>query len=125
MADDKNLPTTLSEEGEGQLVVDVYQAPTEFVVEATIAGVKPDDLNIDATNESITIRGERKKDVRISDGDYLYQECFWGRFSRSIILPEEIDPDKAESNIKNGVLTIRLPKIGPKDKGKKITVKME
>lgn len=114
----------MGSEGEGQLTVDVYQTPEEIVVESTIAGVKPEDLDIDVTNESVTIRGERRKDVTVSDGDYFYQECFWGKFSRSIILPQEVDPEKAESSIKNGVLAIHLPKVN-REKGKKLTVKTE
>ncbi|MBI2592943.1 MAG: Hsp20/alpha crystallin family protein [Candidatus Colwellbacteria bacterium] len=124
MANSKDLETTLAAESEGQLTVDVYQTPNEIVVESTIAGVNPEDLDIDVTSESVTIRGERKKDVTVSDGDYFYQECFWGKFSRSIILPQEVDPEKAESSIKKGVLTIHLPKIN-REKGKKLTVKTE
>ncbi len=123
MANSKEIET-ISDEAEGQLTIDVYQTPDEIVVESTIAGVKPEDLDIDVTSESVTIRGERKKEMTISEKDYFYQECFWGKFSRSIILPQEIDPDKAESSIKNGVLTIRLPKVN-RDKGKKLTVKTE
>ena len=107
---------------EGQLTIDVYQTEEEIIVESTIAGVEPDDIEIDATSDSVTIRGERNKNTEIAETDYFYQECFWGRFSRSVILPQEIDPDKAYSNLKNGVLTVHLPKIN-KDKARKISVK--
>ncbi len=109
-------------EAEGQLAIDVYQTPNEVVVESTIAGVKGDHLDIDVTSEKVTIRGERQKEQKISVGDYYYQECFWGKFSRSIILPEEIDPDKAHSSLKNGVLTVHLPKVH-KGRARKIKVK--
>ncbi len=99
------------DEGEGQLTVDVYQNGDEIVVQAPIAGISREDLDIEATGESVTIRGERKRSDKISDSDYLYQECFWGKFSRSIILPQEVDPDSAKVSLKNGVLTVRLPKI--------------
>lgn len=114
----------ISDEGEGQLTVDVYETPNEIIVESTIAGVKPEDLDIDVTSESVTIKGQRHKEEKVEEENYFYQECFWGKFSRSIILPQEIDPDKAQSNLKNGVLTIRLTKLH-KDKSRKVKVKTE
>lgn len=113
MATEKDkLENALIEEGEGQLTVDVYQTPTEIVVQAPIAGIHKDEIDVEATSESVTIRGERKREEKIEESDYLYQECFWGRFSRSIILPEEVDPDRAKVSLgKNGVLTVRLPKV--------------
>jgi len=112
----------LGSDVEGQLTIDVYQTEDEIVVESTIAGVDPDDIEIDATSDSVTVRGERQKSMDVINADYFYQECFWGRFSRSVILPQEVDPDKAYSNLKNGVLTIHLPKIN-KDRARKISVK--
>ena len=62
---------------------------------------------------------------RIAEGeDYLYQECYWGRFARSIILPQEIDPENASVTFKNGILTVRLPKVNKK-KSKKLNVRAE
>ncbi|MBI2010824.1 MAG: Hsp20/alpha crystallin family protein [Candidatus Colwellbacteria bacterium] len=113
-----------AKEVEGQLAIDVYQTPDEIVVESTIAGVEPGDLDIDVTSESVTIKGERRKEMKVTDDDYFYQECFWGRFSRQVILPQEVDPDKANSVIKDGVLTIHLPKIH-RDRARKISVKKE
>jgi len=112
----------VAQEAEGQLAIDVYQTPDEIVVESTIAGVKGDDIDVDVTSERVTIRGERSREEIIQDGDYYYQECFWGKFSRSVILPQEIDPDEATSVLKNGVLTIRLPKLH-RDKSRKVKVK--
>ena len=119
--EEPSLPI-LGSDVEGQLTIDVYQTEDEIVVESTIAGVDPDDIEIDATSDSVTVRGERQKSIDVGDADYFYQECFWGRFSRSVILPQEVDPDKAYSNLKNGVLTIHLPKIN-KDRARKISVK--
>lgn len=110
------------QEPEGQLAIDVYQTPDEIVVESTIAGVKGDNIDIDVTSERVTIRGERSKEESIQEGDYYYQECFWGKFSRSVILPQEIDPDRATSGLKNGVLTIRLPKLN-RDRSRKVKVR--
>ncbi|MDZ4341432.1 MAG: Hsp20/alpha crystallin family protein, partial [Candidatus Binatia bacterium] len=98
------------EEQEGQLTVDVFQDDQNIVVQSTIAGVSPDDLDVSITNDMVTIRGERRQQYDIDPEDYFYQECYWGTFSRSIILPVEIDADRAEAKIKNGVLTIRIPK---------------
>ncbi len=95
---------------EGQLTVDVYQTDTEIVIKSTIAGVKPEDLDINITNDMVTIRGTREHEEKVSKDNYFYQECYWGRFSRSIILPQDIVADEADASMKNGVLTIRLPK---------------
>ena len=110
-----------SQETEGQLAIDVYQTPDEIVVESTIAGVTADDIDIDVTSEKVTIRGQRNREDAIMESDYFYQECFWGKFSRSIILPQEVDPDKTHSILKNGVLTIHLPKLH-RDVARKIKV---
>jgi len=106
---------------EGQLTIDVYQTADNIVVESTIAGVKPEDIDIDISSESVTIRGKREKEERVEEGDYIYQECYWGRFARSIILPQEIDSDNSTAAFKNGILTIKLPKVS-KDKKKRLKV---
>ncbi|MCL5016498.1 MAG: Hsp20/alpha crystallin family protein, partial [Patescibacteria group bacterium] len=115
---------SIADEEEGQLTVDVCETPTEFIIESTIAGVDPSDIDLDVSGESVTIRGERHKKKASEDGNYLFQECFWGKFSRSIILPQEIDADKAESSLKNGVLTIRLPKLH-REKNKKVHIRVD
>ncbi len=112
------------EEAEGQLTVDVYQTPTEIVIQSTIAGVDPEELDIAITAESVTIRGKREKMEEVADEDYFFQECYWGRFARQIILPQEIDADRAGASMKNGVLTIRLPKLN-REKTKKLKVKFD
>ncbi len=112
------------EEAEGELAIDVYQTPSAFTIESTIAGVNPEDIDISLTSDSITIKGKREKEERIKTGNYIHQECYWGRFTRSIILPQEIAPDRTQASIKNGVLKITLPKIN-KTKSKKIKVRFE
>lgn len=118
------LSDDLMEEDEGQLTIDVYQTPEEIIVESPIAGVNPEDLDISITNESITVRGKRNKERKVAEEDYFYQECYWGKFSRSVILPQEVDAERAEATIKNGVLTIRLPKLN-RQKSRKLKVKPE
>lgn len=113
-----------SGEPEGQLTVDVYQTANDIIIESAIAGVKPDDIDISVSSDSIAIKGERRRENQIRDEDYFYQECYWGRFSRSVILPQEVDPEGATVNFKNGILTVRLPKLNRK-KSKKLKVKLE
>ena len=105
----------------GQLAVDVYQTESELVIQSAIAGIGPEDLNISIERDVITIRGERKKPSE-ENGDYFTQECYWGQFSREIILPVEIDPNRVEAILKEGILTIRMPKI-LREKRRKIIVK--
>ncbi len=95
---------------EGQLTVDVYQTNDDIIIKAIVAGVKPDDLDVSITQEMITIRGRREESHRVERENYFYQELYWGSFSRSILLPQEINPDEAEASLKDGILTIRLPK---------------
>ncbi len=108
-------------DSEGQLTIDVYQTPSHVVIKSTIAGVKSEDLDITITNDMVTIRGQRQKDEEIKTEDYYYQECYWGAFSRSVILPVDVEAEEAEASLKNGILTIKLTKI-EKVKTKKIKV---
>ncbi|MFH1129673.1 MAG: Hsp20/alpha crystallin family protein [Patescibacteria group bacterium] len=121
--EDKSWLQDADEGEEGQLTIDVYQTPTEIVIKSTVAGVKPEDIDISFTNDMITVRGRRKKEEEITTEDYYYQELYWGAFSRSVILPVEVDVDKAKAEIKNGILTVRLPK-SEKIKTKKIKVNL-
>lgn len=113
---------TPKSEQDGWLTVDVYQTPTEIVIESAVAGVNPDELDIVATPDSVSIKGERHREKEVRDEDYLHKECYWGRFSRSVILPQEVDPENAEVHFKNGILTVHLPK-SEKQKMKKLRVK--
>lgn len=107
---------------EGQLTIDVYQTDTEIVIKSTIAGVKPEDLDVTINNDMVSIRGERKREEQVSEENYYYQECYWGNFSRSVILPVDVISEKSEASMKNGILTIRLPK-SDTNKTKKIQVR--
>ena len=114
----------IAEEGDGQLTIDVYQTPTAIVVESPIAGVTADDLDINVTSDSVTIKGRRERVSEASGEDYLYQECYWGSFSRSVILPQEVDADKTEASVKNGLLRIVMPKLS-RQKAKKVKIKLD
>ena len=90
--------------------VEIYQTPGEIIIKSTIAGVKPEDIDISINNDMLTIRGHRSMDKKIREENYLYRECYWGSFSRSIILPVEVEGEKIEAELENGVLTVTLPK---------------
>jgi len=110
------------EETEGQLSVDVYQTKDNLVIKSTIAGVKPEDIDIAIDSDVVTIIGKRKYEEEVKSEDYFYQECYWGSFSRSIVLPLEVKADEAEASLKNGVLTIALPKV---KKNKSVAIKVK
>lgn len=120
----RNEARTFEGEPEGQLTIDVYQTPEEIIVESAVAGVEPHDLDINVTTDSVTIRGERQRNKEVKNEDYFYQECYWGRFSRSVILPQEVDPEGASANFKNGILTVHLPKL-KRERAKKVRVRLE
>jgi HSP20 family protein len=90
--------------------LDVYQTPNEVVVKATLPGLKPEEISIDITGETLTIKGETKAEQEIKKEDYLYQERRYGSFSRSVVLPSGLKPDKAEATMEDGVLTLTIPK---------------
>jgi HSP20 family protein len=98
-----------NEDYEGELSVDVYQSDNNIIVKSTIAGVKPEDLEIYVHNDLLTIRGKRESEREANSSDYFFKECYWGGFSRSIILPVEVQVDKIEATLKNGILKIVLP----------------
>lgn len=100
-----------AESFEGQLAVDVFQTENDIYITSTVAGVRSQDLDIDMNGDMITIKGIRRQKIEnIADDDYFIRECYWGGFSRSIILPADIQHDRVEASLENGVLTIRLPK---------------
>lgn len=99
-------------EEEGQLSVDVIDAGEELVIVATMAGTKPEDISLHLHNDFLTIRGSRSS-VIPSINQYFCQECYWGKFSRTIVLPVDVKSELARSEYKHGVLTVYLPKTRP------------
>lgn len=120
----KKRPVVYDEEetGVGELSVDVYETPKEIIIEAMIAGVKPDDLHIATTHNSITISGKREANTHVKPDDYVVQELYWGAFSRTVELPNDIAVDQSEAVEKHGLLIVRLPKI---DKERNVKVKVK
>lgn len=115
----------IAEEPEGQLTIDVYQTPTHIVIESAVAGVDPENIDVQVMNDSVTIRGERHREKEVKNEDYLYQECYWGRFSRSVILPQEVDAENAVASFsRNGVLKVMMPKLS-RQRSRKLKVQLE
>lgn len=104
-------PLMSDEPEEGELTVDVYQTPSEIVIKSMVAGVKPEDLDISITRDMVVIKGKRETEKFVKDEDYYHQELYWGSFSRSIMLPSEVEVEEADAIEKHGLLIIRLPKI--------------
>ena len=112
------------EQSEGSLTVDVFRQDGDIVIQSTIAGATSPDIDISILNDMVTIKGSRSPETKIKSQDYYYQELYWGPFSRSIILPEEVDADSAKASMKNGILTIRLPTL-EKAKTKKLKIELK
>ncbi len=106
------------EDKDAELTVDVYQTTDMIVVKAMIAGVRPEDLDVSITRDQVTIRGTREEEKVAREEDYFARELFWGSFSRTIQLPEEVDVDEAEAVEKHGLLILKLPKLDKKRQSK-------
>lgn len=105
--------TVAEEHAEGQLAVDVFETEESLVVVATMAGTKPEDIELHLQNDFLTIRGTRHSPV-VGAARSFFEECYWGKFSRTIVLPMDVKSDSAHSEYKNGVLTVTLQKSRPK-----------
>lgn len=113
---DQNEPT------EGELGVDVYQTNDAIVIQAMVAGVASEDLSVSVTREMVTIKGKREAPKGVDAENYFYQELYWGAFSRTILLPAEVETEDVEATERRGLLTIKLPKI---DKGRVQSIKIK
>ncbi|MFH2062904.1 MAG: Hsp20/alpha crystallin family protein [bacterium] len=107
-----------AESEEGQLAVDVFETDREIILKSAIAGVSSDDLDVFLHNDMLTVRGVRRH-VPEGNAHYMVRECHWGPFSRSVILPKEISEDEISAVLKDGVLTVRMPKA---DRSRRIAV---
>lgn len=117
---DDDFPAAPS--GEGQLPVDVYQSPNEIVIRAFVAGVGGDELNVSIRRDMVEIEGSRTEREQVSGPDYFSRELFWGSFTRTILLPEEVDTEASSATVKNGLLTIIMPKL---DKARQVKLKVK
>lgn len=94
---------------EGQLSLDIFRDGDFLIVRAPMAGVRDEDLHIGVDGDLLTIRGDRKQDRTVNEDDWFLRECYWGSFSRSIVLPNDVDPNRAVASIQQGFLEVRLP----------------
>jgi len=115
-------PAEWAEETEGELTVDMYQTPDSVVVKTMTAGVKPDDLDISISRDSITIKGRRETAREVNEEDYFHRELYWGTFSRTLMLPAEVDVENSQAVEKHGLVIITMPKIN-KERQTKLRVK--
>lgn len=123
MVSEKRNNAWMEEENEdAELAVDVYQTHSEIIVQTFVAGVKPDAIDLTIARDMITISGKREENKNIDEENYFTKELYWGSFSRTILLPQEIEPEETEATEKNGLMTIKLYKI---DKEKKMNVKVK
>ena len=120
--DKKNDSNWIEEENdEAELSIDVYQTPTDIVVQTMVAGVKPEDLELSIARDMITISGKREESRVIDEDNYFTKELYWGKFSRTMSLPVEVEPEEVEATEKHGLLTIKIKKV---DKEKKNNVRI-
>lgn len=110
------------EDEDGELPIDLYQTDDELIVHAFVAGVKPDELQISITRDTLTVKGKRQASATIDDDDYHVRELYWGSFSRTVTLPAEVEPEEAEAVEKHGLIIIKLPKI---DKQKRASIRVK
>ena len=118
----ESAPELAEEEVDGELAVDVYETPTHILIKEMIAGVRPEDLDVSITRDMVTMRGKRERAVEGNAGDFFFQELYWGSFSRTISLPQEVEIEEAEATEKHGLLVIKLPKL---DKGRPAKLKVK
>ena len=110
------------ENEEAELSIDVYQTPTDIIIQTMVAGVKPEDLEISISRDTATIRGEREESRTIDEDNFFTKELYWGKFSRTVSLPAEVEPEEVEATERHGLLTIKIKKV---DKEKKNSIKVK
>ncbi|MFP4617055.1 MAG: Hsp20/alpha crystallin family protein [Candidatus Paceibacterota bacterium] len=109
-------------EEEGELAVDMYETNNDILIKTVVSGVKPEELDISITRERVTIKGSRVPERAFEGSNYHIQELYWGPFSRTVDLPQEVEVDEAEAIAKHGLLILKLPKIN-KERETKLRVK--
>ncbi len=121
--DDKKNGKWMEEEAEeAELSVDVYQTPSDIIVQTMVAGVRPEDLELSVSRDMITIRGQREESRTINEDNYFAKELYWGKFSRTLSLPAEVEPEEVEAVEKHGLLTVKIKKVD-KEKTNSVRIK--
>lgn len=114
------------EQRSAELALDIYEDENEIMIVSLVAGIKSDDLEVNLEKGMLTIKGARQSPIDCDDESlYLCKECYWGTFSRRVVLPEEINPSKIEASLKNGLLILKIPKIAYEEVNRKLKVKYE
>lgn len=109
------------ENEEAELAVDVYQTDNDIIVQTFVAGVRPEDLELSIGRDMMVIKGHREESRTIDEEDYFSEELYWGKFSRTISFPAEVEPEEVEATEKHGLLTVKIKKV---DKDKKNSVRI-
>ena len=104
------------------LAVDVFEKDGKMVVETSLPGVKPGDLDITISDNILTIKAETRQESDEDKENYDYRERRYGVWQRKVLLPEQVNPDKADANFEDGVLKLSIPIVGG-EKTKRIKVK--
>jgi HSP20 family protein len=107
---------------EGTLALDVYETEDSVVVKSAVPGIKPDEIDISISGNVLSISGETKVEQEVKEENYIRRERRYGSFSRSVTLPEGVNPDEADATFEDGILTLTIPK-APEAKPKVIKVK--
>ena len=109
---------------DGRVNIDVFWAGESLTVRASLPGVKPEDVEVIVTDDTLTIKGETKLEKEVKEEEYLHREHRHGAFRRAVALPHNLDTEKADASYENGILTVTIPKVEEsKSKSLKINVK--
>ena len=102
--------------------LDMFETDENLVVKATVPGVKPEDIDVSISGDTLTIKGETKVEEKVEKGNYIRQERRYGAFQRTVALPSALQADKAEAKYEDGILTLTIPKT---ESAKPKTIKVE
>jgi HSP20 family protein len=119
MAKEKKLK---KQEEEAKLAVDFFEDDENFYLLAPIAGVDVDNVSVTVSDDVLTVKGERHFERDLNEVNFISQECYFGEFSRSMILPEDANAKQVQATFKNNVLTVKIAKIPHKEKKIKIQI---
>ena len=119
---DSQQPSENWEEEDGELSVDVYDEGDKIILKTMVAGVRPEDLDVSITRDMVTIKGVRQEESSVNKENYYHKELYWGSFSRTVMLPAEVDIEESKATEKHGLLILELPKID-KERRTKLHIK--
>ncbi|MFP3904740.1 MAG: Hsp20/alpha crystallin family protein [Armatimonadota bacterium] len=118
----KGLESWRGEGGYFGPAVDMYETDTDVVMKAELPGVDRENIEVNAHSDSITVSGESKHEDEVEEKGYYRRELRYGKFSRTLPTPANIDPGGVKARLSDGILTITAPKVEPEEKGKAVEV---